>query len=78
MAASPTQTCAVFSAAPAGAQGKVLTEGILLYSRDEYFRVEYEVRTRKLYVDFQPVLTMMREAYFERMEADLRDKGLYD
>jgi predicted nucleotidyltransferase len=66
------------SAAPLGVQGKVLTEGVLLYSRDEDFRVEYEVRTRKLYFDFQPVLTMMREAYFEHMEADLREKGLYD
>ncbi len=56
----------------------MLTDEILLYSRDEYFRVAYEIRTRRLYVDFQPVLTMMRQACFERMEADLREKGLYD
>lgn len=63
--------------APLRVQGEVLTHGILLYSKDDGFRVTYEVRTRKLYFDFQPVLEMMREAYFARMEADLREKGLY-
>ena len=58
-------------------QGKVLTEGVLLYSRDEDFRVAYEVYTRKCYFDFQPVLLMMRDAYFARLEADLKEKGLY-
>ena len=58
--------------APLTVQGKVLTEGILLYSRDEEFRVEYEVRMRKLYFDFLPVAEMMREAFFE----GVRQEGL--
>ena len=41
------------------------------------FGWRYEVRTRKRYFDFQPVLAMMREAYFARLEADLRKKALH-
>jgi len=63
--------------APLRVQGQVLTKGQLLYSKDTDFRVAYEVRTRKRYFDFQPVLAMMREAYFARLELDLRGKKLY-
>jgi predicted nucleotidyltransferase len=63
--------------APLKVRGQVLTKGQLLYSRDEDLRVEYEVYTRGRYFDYQPVLEMMRQAYFERLEADLREKGLY-
>jgi len=65
------------SDAPLRVQGRVLTEGVLLYCKDDDFRVAYEVTTRKRYFDFQPVLTMMRQAYFARLEADLREKNLY-
>lgn len=64
--------------APLRVQGQVVTRGQLLYSKDEDFRVVFEVHTRKRYFDFQPVLLMMREAYFARLEADLREKALYD
>jgi uncharacterized protein len=63
--------------APLRVQGQVLTRGQLLYSKDEGFRVAYEVSIRKRYFDFQPVLKLMREAYFARLEAGLREKGLY-
>jgi uncharacterized protein len=56
--------------APLTVQGKVLTEGILLYSRDEDFRVQYEVHVRKLYFDFAPVEEMMRQAFFERVKQE--------
>jgi len=58
--------------APLMVQGKVVTEGILVYLRDEDFRVEYETLTRKRYFDFLPVARLMRRAYFEHMERDLR------
>jgi hypothetical protein len=45
--------------------------------RDEDLRVEYEVYTRSRYFDFQPALEMMRQAYLQRLEAELREKGLY-
>lgn len=58
--------------APLTVQGSVVSEGILLYSRDEEFRVQYEVHTRKMYFDFIPVIEMMRTAFFEQ----LQQKGL--
>lgn len=65
-------------AAPLRVQGRVLTEGILLYCADDNFRVTYETQTRKSYFDFQPVLTMMRQARFAHLEEELKAKGLYD
>jgi predicted nucleotidyltransferase len=61
--------------APVMAQGTVLTEGVILYSRQEDFRVEYEVLTRKKYFDFLPVARMMQRAYFEEMDQHLRRHG---
>jgi len=56
--------------APLTAQGKVVSEGILLYSRDEEFRVQYEVNTRKKHFDFLPVVQMMRKAFFENLQQE--------
>ena len=58
--------------APLTVKGLVLTEGILLYSRDEEFRVEYEAYNRKMYFDFLPVAKMMRDAFFRQ----LKEEGL--
>jgi len=58
--------------APLTVKGMILTEGILLYSRDEEFRVDYETHYRKLYFDFLPVARMMRDAFFRR----LKEEGL--
>ena len=60
--------------APLAVRGGVITEGVLLYSRDEEFRVEYEVHTRKRYFDFLPVIKMMRDSFFRQ----LQEKGLSD
>ena len=59
--------------APLTVKGLVLTEGVLLYSRDEEFRVDYEVYNRKMYLDFLPVVEMTRAASFEQ----LRKEGLF-
>jgi predicted nucleotidyltransferase len=58
--------------APLTAKGMILTEGILLYSRDEEFRVDYETHYRKMYFDFLPVVKMMREAFSRQV----KEKGL--
>lgn len=62
--------------APLTVQGRILIKGILLYARDEEFRVQYEIQTRKRYFDFLPAAQMMQQAYFEHMKADLQRKGL--
>ncbi len=54
-------------------RGQVATRGIRLYSGDEIARVEFETRTWKEYLDFEPVARMMRQAFFN----DVREHGLY-
>ncbi|MBE0411879.1 MAG: nucleotidyltransferase domain-containing protein [Anaerolineales bacterium] len=63
--------------APLRVQGQVMIRGLLLYSKDEEFRVSYEVFTRRRFFDFQPVLLMMRAAYFSRLEDELKEKELH-
>jgi hypothetical protein len=53
-------------------RGQVATTGVRLYSRDEIARVEFETRTWKEYLDFEPVARMMRQALFD----DVRERGL--
>lgn len=58
---------------PLSFRGQVATQGVRLYSRDEVARVEFETRTWKEYLDFEPVARMMRQAFFD----DVRERGLY-
>ena len=57
--------------APLTVRGHILTKGHLLYSRDEEYRVDYEVYNRSRYFDFQPVEKMMHEAFLQKY----REKG---
>ncbi len=57
---------------PITIQGRITTEGKLIYSRDEEFRVEYEVYARTRYFDYLPVERMMRKEFFEH----IREEGL--
>jgi len=45
--------------------GQIVTEGILIYSRNENARVDFEVGIRKRYFDFMPVLQNYNKAYIE-------------
>jgi hypothetical protein len=58
--------------APLAWKGKVLTQGRLVYSRDEAFRVDFEVLTRNRYFDFLPVIRQMQDALVKRV----RERGL--
>jgi len=63
----------IINDAPIMLQGEVVTDGILLFSQDEEFRVEFETSTRSKYFDFLPVANLHREAFFER----IRMRGLH-
>jgi len=45
--------------------GKILTEGVLLFSRSDLVRVEFETLVRKQYFDFVPVIQRYQSAYRE-------------
>jgi len=47
-------------------RGEILTEGHLLYCRDDSARVAFETATRDEYFDFLPVHRAYQKAYFSR------------
>jgi predicted nucleotidyltransferase len=63
----------VINDAPLIVKGQILTDGQLLFSRDEEMRITFETYTRLAYFDFQPVAESLRTAFFDKL---LRD-GLY-
>jgi predicted nucleotidyltransferase len=44
-------------------KGNIVTEGILLYSRDDAVRVEFETNVRKKYFDFRRFINRYQKAY---------------
>jgi len=54
-------------------RGRVVSDGLLVYARDEDERVEFETATRLRYFDYLPVHKRLQDAFF----ADLRERGLY-
>jgi len=57
----------IINNAPIMLRGEVVTNGILLYSIDEDFRVEFETSTRSVYFDYMPVAAMLRRALSDRL-----------
>jgi predicted nucleotidyltransferase len=53
---------------PLAFTGRILTEGILIYCKDEEARVEFEVQTRKQYFDFLPVIHNHHRVYLNRAQ----------
>ena len=50
---------------PLPLRGEVAMRGVRLFSNDEVARVEFETRTWKEYLDFEPMARMMRQAFFD-------------
>jgi len=63
----------VINDAPLVFRGRVVSEGILLFARDEATRIEFETTTRDEYFDYLPVHRQLQEAFF----ADVRKRGLH-
>jgi predicted nucleotidyltransferase len=63
----------IINEAPLVFQGRVVTEGILLYARDDRERVAYETGTRLRYFDYLPIHSQIQAAFF----ADVKEKGLH-
>jgi hypothetical protein len=62
----------VINLAPLTFQGQVLYYGILLYSRDEIRRVEFETSLRSAYFDYQPAEQMIRQTFLQHV----KERGL--
>lgn len=59
--------------APLVLRGRVVTDGVLLYARDEQARIDFETTTRMRYFDYLPIHKRLQKAFFET----LRTRGLY-
>jgi len=44
-------------------KGNIVTEGILMYSRDDGVRVEFETNVRKIYFDFRRFINRYQKEY---------------
>ena len=66
----------IINKAPLAVRGKAVQTGILLYSRDDTTRVDFETAVRSAYFDFLPVLEYHRAAYFASQRADLTQRGI--
>lgn len=45
--------------------GKIITEGLLIFSRNDTIRVDFETSVRSAYFDFLPVLRRYQSMYIE-------------
>lgn len=70
---SPDIDVRVINDAPLILQGKVVTDGIPVYVKDERRRIEFETSTRMRYFDYLPVHRARQDIFFE----NLRKRGLH-
>lgn len=63
----------VVDGAPIVFLGRLVTEGQLIYARNDEERVAFEVNTRMRYFDYLPIHRQFQTVFFER----LRERGLY-
>ena len=47
--------------------GNIVTDGILIYSKDEILRVDFETSVRSAYFDFLPIVQKYNNAYIDRV-----------
>jgi uncharacterized protein len=69
----PNAEVRLMDEAPLVFRGRVVTDGVLVYARDDGFRVEFETTTRLLYFDYLPIHRELQEAFFQ----DVRERGLH-
>lgn len=48
--------------------GQIVTDGILVYCRDDNARIDYETTIRSAYFDFLPVIRNFQKEYIEHMD----------
>ena len=59
----PLSDVRIINTLPLALAGKIITEGILIYCRDDNARIEYETSTRSAYFDFLPVIHNYQRIY---------------
>lgn len=55
---------------PLSVKGRILSEAILIYTKDEEKRVVFEKQVRTAYFDFLPVIRNYRQIYRQKLKTD--------
>jgi predicted nucleotidyltransferase len=69
----PNVDVRVINDAPLVLRGRVVTDGILLFAKNEQERIAYEIDTRLRYFDYLPIHLGLQKAFFD----DIQERGLY-
>jgi len=71
----PTSDVRILNSLPLAVAGKVITEGLLIYCRDDEARIDYETIIRSAYFDFLPFIHNYQQTYLEQIavQSDTKD-----
>jgi len=68
MASGPPCDVRIMNFLPLSVVGEILTDGILIYCRDDHARIDYETSIRGAYFDFLPTLRNFQNEYLEQLD----------
>ena len=63
-----TSEVRIMNTLPLVITGNIITEGVLIFSRSENIRVDFETSIRNAYFDFLPVIRMHQSAYVDSIK----------
>jgi len=71
----PASDVRIINSLPLTVAGKIITEGLLIYCRDDEARIDYETIIRSAYFDFLPFIHNYQRTYLEQIavQSDKKD-----
>ncbi len=63
----PANDVRIINSPPLAVAGKIITEGLLLYCRDDEARIDFETIIRSAYFDFLPISHNYQRTYLEQI-----------
>ena len=67
---NPPSDVRILNSLPLSVSGKIVTDGILVYCRDDNARIDYETSIRMAYFDFLPVLRKIQQEHIVQIMRD--------
>jgi len=71
----PASDVRIINSLPLAVAGKIITEGLLIYCRDDEARIDYETILRSAYFDFLPFIHNYQRTYLEQIAVQSDTKG---
>ena len=71
----PASDVRIMNSLPLAVAGKIITEGAIVYCRDDKARVDYETIIRCAYFDFLPFIHNYQRKYLEQIAVQSDTKG---